>query len=402
VDKDSSYVVEFVCLGVHKKFEFTSAVTYNTSTTPIHKHPRKMSTTLYTGPTGCGKTFKAITDAKSFVIAVPCRQLAYEIYWDYPQIERIDTGEVHMGNASGNHVCVYENLTGDVVTQDTLIIDEAHYINDVDRGRDLYDKILKNKQAGKNIILLTATDTLSSVVKRDLSVKEVRLKPFGSAPKKKEVSPHVFAKKVEGGMSAIVFTKYTPDQTSIWHYAQAFGIEQESIGMLSANTPSYDRVKTQLDFKQGKLQVVIATNVLAQGLNFPAQGVLIKYNQYDDWEVITQKIGRVARPLSGLKEGYYCLQVMPQKEKKVGLPPRSYRQAKVYFRPSGKKVDIAQWGFSQHEVPSGLANYKEFKYGSRFLRVLQDKLGPLEPQELQAIEFLYRQSELLEELLKSR
>ncbi len=361
-----------------------------------------MPTMLYTGSTGCGKTYKAINSASNFVIAVPCRQLAYEIYWDYSQVDRLDTGELHMGSPTGNQACVYENLTDHVITQDVLIIDEAHYINDEDRGRDLYEKIMHNKRAGKKIILLTATDTLSTQVKKDLGVKEVKLPRQKDAPKKLEISLGEFSQKVHRGMKTIVFSKYTPNNYDVLKYAQYFDIKESNISVLSANTPSYDRVKTQLDFKNGKLQVVIATNVLAQGLNFPAEGVLIEYNQWDDWEVITQKLGRVARPLSGLSKGYYCLQNIPDKKKKEGIPPRSYRKAKTYVRPSGAKLDIENWGFTQHEVPIGLESYKDYKYGSRFLQTLQKKCGALEENEYLASEFLSEQSILLKELLSKR
>lgn len=360
-------------------------------------------TKLYTGGTGCGKTYKAITEATSFVIAVPCRQLAYEIYWDYPsQVSRVDTGEVHMGDTHGNQVCVYENLPDGVIDQDTLIVDEAHYLNDSDRGGALFEKILVNKQAGKEIVLLTATDTLSDEVKEMLGVEEIELQPFYEVPEKVELAFPQFCEKVRGGMAAIVFTKYTPDDREIEYYADAFGLDEDSIGVLSANTPSYERVKTQLDFKRGKLQVVIATNVLAQGLNFPAQGVLIEYNEWDGWEIVTQKLGRVARPLFGLREGYFCLSEMPGKYKNRGVPQKAERKATTYWRPSGAEVDISGWGFMEHEVPSRLWNYKDFKYAYRFLRELEGRLDSLESAEQEAFDFLEEQSALVRELLEER
>lgn len=362
-----------------------------------------MKTSLYTGDPGCGKTFRAIAEATSFVIAVPCRQLAYEIYWDYPKrISRIDTGEVHMGNSGGNHVCVYENLPLAVIDQDTLIVDEAHYLNDAERGGALFEKILLNKKAGKKIVLLTATDTLSDEVRGVLEVEEIELQPFASAPTKIEISFGEFCDKVKAGMTTIVFTKFTPGENDVEYYAEAFGIESSCFGVLSAQTPTFERVETQLKFKTGKLQVVIATNVLAQGLNFPAQGVLIEHNEWDDWEIVSQKVGRVARPLFGIREGYYCLTAMPTKYKKRGLPENIEREACRYARPSGTGVDITGWGFMEHEVPYNLGNYKYFKYSYRFLRALAERLGKLEAEEQSAMDFLKEQSEKLVSLLAKR
>lgn len=360
-----------------------------------------MKTKLYSGAPGCGKTFKAVTEATSFVIAVPCRQLAYEIYWDYKKVSRIDTGEVHMGDV-GNQVCVYENLPYGVVVQDTLIVDEAHYLNDPERGGALFEKILLNKQAGKEIIFLTATDTLSDEVKEVLEVEETELPPFGDVPEKVELEFDAFCEKVKAGMTAIVFTKYMPSESDLSHYAECFGIGEDDIGMLSANTPSFERVKTQFDFKRGVVQVVIATNVLAQGLNFPAQGVLIEYNEWDDWEIVTQKLGRVARPLFGLREGYFCLSKMPEKYKSRGVPEKTEREAVAYERPSGESVEIAGWSFMEHEIPRGFGSYKNFKYSYRFLRELKERLGSLEPAEQTGFNFLEEQAALLRELLSTR
>lgn len=378
-------------------------------------------TKLYTGGTGCGKTYMAITEATSFVIAVPCRQLAYEIYWDYPsKVSRVDTGEVHMGDLLGNQVCVYENLPDGVIYQDTLIVDEAHYLNDPDRGGALFEKILVNKQAGKEIILLTATDTLSDEVKEMLGVVETELQPFCEVPEKVELDFPQFCEKVRAGMTAIVFTKFTPNNRAIEYYAEVFELSGDLIGVLSANTPSYERVKTQLDFKRGKLQVVIATNVLAQGLNFPAQGVLIEYNEWDDWEIVTQKLGRVARPHFGLREGYFCRSGMPMKNKKKGVPEKIEREAEVYYSPLGY-VDISNWGFFEHEIPrfswvetwdfdndsEGEPeccgwDYQGMKYSHRFLKRLQKEGLELHPFEQEALDFLEGQARLLKELLSQR
>jgi hypothetical protein len=362
-----------------------------------------MKTLLYTGVPGCGKTFRAIVEAKSFVIAVPCRQLAYEIYWDYPmQISRIDTGEVHMGDSGHNQVCVYENLPFGVIDEETLIVDEAHYLNDRQRGGALFEKILLNLKAGKRIVLLTATDTLSDEVREMLEVEEVELQPFAQVPAKVEIDFDEFCAKVKAGMSAIVFTKFTPGQNDIDYYADKFGVDASNIGMLSAQTPTFERVEAQLKFKTGKLQVVVATNVLAQGLNFPAQGVMIEHNEWDDWEIVSQKVGRVARPLFGINEGYYCLSEMPTKYKKRGLPENTERQACEYIRPSGVEVDISGWGFMAHEVPYNLAGYKSFKYSYRFLRILAERHGNLEAAEQAALDFLIEQSAKLRELLAKR
>jgi hypothetical protein len=366
----------------------------------------KAITELYTGPTGCGKTFTAITETeakgKSFLMLVPCRQLAYEIFYDYPQVSRVDTGEVHFGDRYGNCVCVYEGLGDEVIMQDTLIVDEAHYLNDKDRGGALFEKILINRRAGKEIILLTATDTLSREVKAILNVQEIVLQPFTDVPEKIGIGVGEFCRKVKAGMSAIVFTKFVPKADEVAWYLERFGLDTSSVGVLSADTPSFERVTTQFDFKSGKLQVVIATNVLAQGLNFPAQGVLIEYNEHDDWALVTQKLGRIARPLSGLKTGYYSVKKIPKRCEAKGVPQKIERGTNVYIRPAGDSVDISEWGFMLHEVPTDVHMYKNYKYGYRFLRELKHRTRYLEQEEKEALEFLKTQQALLCDLFEKR
>jgi hypothetical protein len=366
------------------------------------------TTKLYTGGTGCGKTYKAITESKSFVIAVPCRQLAYEIFWDYSQITRIDTGEVHMGDLLGNGVCVYENLPDGPIMQDTLIVDEFHLINDHQRGGALLDKILANKAAGKEIKLLTATDTVSAEVKTLLEISIIELQPFTTPPTKVELDDEDFCAKVKAGMTAIVFTKYLSKESDVSYYAEKFGISEDKIGLVTGQTLSYDRLKTQLDFKAGLLQVVIATNVLAQGLNFPAQGVLIEYNSWDSWADVEQKKGRVARPTFGETVGYFHVSYveesgdLPHKQQSWGVPEKAEREAVSYYRPSGDRIDIVGWGFMAHEVPSDFYEYKSYRYSYRFLRALSQMTGSLESDEQTALDFMEEQSFKLRGLLSQR
>ncbi len=363
-----------------------------------------MAIRLYTGPTGCGKTFFAIrTVGKGrFVILVPCRQLAYGIYLEYPEITGLDTGEVHLGNMFGNRVCVYENLGAQVIPQATLIVDEAHYLNDPERGAALLETILVNAKAGKEIILLTATDTISDELRTLLDIEEVALEPFQPEVEKIQIDQQEFARRVHAGMYSLVFTKHAPDERDRQYYAQRFRIDPELVGVVSANTPSYERLRTQIDFTERRLQVVVASNVLAQGLNFPAQGVLVEYNEYDDWEVVTQKIGRIVRPLEGYTQGFFALLWMPEKKMRKGLPVRIERSPQWYYRPSGRRIFVWDWGFQEHQVPTSFDQYTDYKYSRAFLEELFLRANVLEAEEAAALAFLEEQERLIRTLLPKR
>lgn len=361
-------------------------------------------TLLYTGGTGCGKTYKAVTESDDFVITVPCRQLAYEVWWDYQhKIGRIDTGEVHFSDGPSNRVCVYENLSeDDVIEQGTLIVDEAQYLNDPDRGGALLQKVINNRAAGKQIILLTATDTLSNEVKQLLNVKKVEVKPFVPPPKKVRLDRVRFANRVYAGMQTIVFCRRIPTDWHVDYYAKLFGIDKENIATLSSDTPSFERLSVQIAFKQAEIQVVLATNLLAQGLNFPAEGVWIEHDPRDTWSLVQQKIGRVARPHFGMTEGYYCINRIPQPQKHYGIPDIIEETAVGYWRPSGERIDISTWGFLGHEVPTVAHGYRGIKYARRFLCTLERETGHLEPEEREALDFLEVEEAKIASLLLER
>ena len=349
---------------------------------------------MLTGDTGCGKTFHAIKMAKekgSFVVAVPCRQLAYEIFLDYPSIESLRTGEVSIGRSPKNTVCVYESLYNLNTNHKTLIVDECHYLNDPQRGGELFE-FIDNWQG--DVILCTATNTLSDEVMEYFSVEEIELQPLQKT-EKKEISINDFIEKVQNGMQAIVFTKYVPSITDKMKYENLFGVK---CGLISADTPTLQRVKTQIDFRDKKLQVVLSTNVLAQGVNFPAEGVYIEYNEYDSWEIITQKIGRVARPFKSNGIGYYCLSYIPNKSKNSGLPQKNISIAERYRRKSGI-INIEDWNIRQHELPWS-DQYRGFKYSLKFLRKLRDK--GLSNREAEMLCFLENQNKMLNRFLKRK
>ncbi len=360
---------------------------------------------LYKGETGCGKTYEAIMKSESFAIVVPCRQLAYEIFWDYPaKISRIDTGEVHIGDESGNRVYVYENLPEEPIDQQTLIIDEAQFLNDTQRGGELLQKVFNNYSAGKTIILLTATDTISDAVKKALCVKEIKLLPFTSVPLKLQLDEVRFANRVFEGLATLVFCRGIPTETDIARYAKKFGIDPENISTISSSTPSFERFQKQINFKNGTLKVLLATNVLAQGLNFPAQCVYIEFDPRDTWELIQQKIGRLSRPGYGMKDCYYCIDRyrMPRREVSHGFPDIVEEWALQYTRPSGEVVDVSGWEFRGHEIPSEYVGYRSVKYSRRFLYELEHRTGFLETAEKDAQDLLSDQSSKLEELLLKR
>jgi len=282
----------------------------------------KKDVTLITGPTGSGKTYNAIVNAvhTEFIIAVPCRQLAYEIYISY-KLDYVSTGEVNHGDRDGSRkVMVYESIPTDY--KGHLIVDEAHLLMDESRGRDLLESCLK----ASSLTLMTATDSMSKKVKKALKINNVIRLESNDVVEKKEVSVDTFIERVSNGVPSILFTKYAPDEGYVQHMSELTGLPVSKIGLMSANILSADRLSTQLKFLSGDITLVISSNVLAQGVNFPAMNVLIEFNEWDDPEIVEQKIGRIGRPGFdlGVSNATYALQAVREKVKrKKGIPEKN-------------------------------------------------------------------------------
>jgi superfamily II DNA/RNA helicase len=143
----------------------------------------------------------------------------------------------------------------------------------------------------KEIILLTATDSLSDELKKQLNVKVENLKPWKEVERiQLENEDEMLNLVEEENLSVLVFTKYKPDEDTLEEYADYFNIPLDESALIHADVPTSERIKTQLAFKEGKLRLVVSSNVLAQGVNFPADLVVIEYNEYDEPELIHQKI----------------------------------------------------------------------------------------------------------------
>jgi hypothetical protein len=78
---------------------YGNPVVVETKEIDLNRIPENAKIKMYVGGTGSGKTYRAINENDNCIIAVPTRQLAYEIMLDYPDVKEIHTGEVHLSNS---------------------------------------------------------------------------------------------------------------------------------------------------------------------------------------------------------------------------------------------------------------------------------------------------------------
>jgi len=356
---------------------------------------KDFSIKMFTGETGCGKTYNSIKycveNNKSFVIIVPTRQLACDIKLDYKEINNIYTGEVSICNDKPNTVCVYENLNDEILKKhEVLIVDEAHYIGDYQRGAFLLDNVIKAINLDKEIIFLTATDTISKKTKEILNIQVEKLPTFKKI-KKYLIDIDEVNDLVKKDKNVIVFVKYAPTYDTLLKYCNRFGIPVSKTNLMTTDTETSERLKTQIDFKNGKLQMIISTNVLAQGVNLPADIVVIEYNEYDDYEIVKQKAGRAGRPQFS-DRAYIVHHNVPYKFCKPSISKKQEEIAIFY-----KSNFIYDLQIPTFQIPTHFTSYSGYKYSFNFLEKI-NKLGLCSKQEQKALKKLYKEQEKVKEL----
>ena len=370
VDKVSDNVVN-IC--EYKDEYMNCSLVEKTIELNYEKLPKDKDVTLLVWWTWTWKTYKAITENDNFIMAVPTRQLAYEVYLDYENVWNVDTWEIHKNWNAWERVVVYESLNRDDIDKvDTLIIDEAHFLNDAQRWTQLLDNLLYAIYKNKKIVLLTATDTISEDLKNVLDIKTEELSPFKKINRKELETEEEFLEKINEGKTTIIFTKYAPTEETVDYYSEMLWVDRSKMDYLSADVPSSDRIKKQMKFKNWETQIMISSNVLAQWVNFPAELVMIEYNERDDWEIVNQKIWRAGRP-QFTDKAYYYLYDMPAKCINNRKPDiRTTEFVSKYRGIDFSKYEIQKFEMLKIEDWMDIDDipYSKFKYSKKYLNAV--------------------------------
>lgn len=244
---------------------------------------------IYTGPTGCGKTFQAFNRLKKetkIIYVAPCRQLVYETAMKYGGLsDGVITSDMKMRPDAKRSFRTYECVSfNDLRHTDVFIVDEAHFMMDKDRGAYLCSLIKFADKIGKTVVLLSAT--MNFTIKNG---KYISLPPRGEEFKKERISLDDAIDRARNGVPTLIFHSRRSDCGDI---AEFLGIEGV---VITADTSVADRVKLVEKFNKGEVTLMEATNAMAQGVNVPCENLINYYNSYDSAEVIIQKFGRLGR-----------------------------------------------------------------------------------------------------------
>ncbi|MBK5964797.1 DEAD/DEAH box helicase [Thiocystis minor] len=102
----------------------------------------------------------------------------------------------------------------------------------------------------------------------------------------------------------MVFVNTKREADRVWGYLQGNGI---NTAVLSGDVPQSKRLKLLRDFTEGRLPVLVGTDVAARGLHIPDVTHVVNYDLPEDPEDYVHRIGRTARAgAAGDAIGFVC------------------------------------------------------------------------------------------------
>ncbi len=131
------------------------------------------------------------------------------------------------------------------------------------------------------------------IVKIESEITADRIEEIGFMPSNDEKIPLLLGIiKKAGDDKGVVFlnTKHMAEKVEAWLLANDF-----KCALLSGDVPQKKRERLLNDFKDGKRNILIATDVAARGLHIPDVNYVINFDLPNDAEDYVHRIGRTAR-----------------------------------------------------------------------------------------------------------
>jgi len=222
-----------------------------------------------------------------------------------PQIKRIPKADIAIGTPGrirdliGREAIYFDNLK-------YLVLDEADRMLDMGFEEDLNAIISELPEKRKNLLFsATISYRIQGLAKSYLNNPfiirlENRIDPKKlkqsfyeiSGRKKFSLLLHLLSKTEYEGMISVIFCRTK-------HMTQTLADELWKNGVraraLNGNMTQAQREKTLKDFKEGKANVLIATDVASRGLHIENISHVFNYDVPTDEETYTHRIGRTAR-----------------------------------------------------------------------------------------------------------
>jgi ATP-dependent DNA helicase RecG len=270
---------------------------------------------------------------------------------------RIKSGDVQL--VIGTHAVIQEAV--EFHRLGLAIIDEQHKFGVVQRG------LLKRKGENPDVLVMTATPiprTLAMTIYGDLDVSLIDEMPPGRMPVETKVFPESARGKVyriveeevrKGRQAFIVYPLVEEseklqlkDATRMAEHLQKDVFSDFRIGLLHGRMKSEEKEAIMMEFKGGRIQILVATTVIEVGIDIPNASVMVvEHAERFGLSQLHQLRGRIGRGRYPSK----CLLVAQY---------RSSEEAKVRLRAMERTTD----GFQIAEEDLALRGPGEF-FGTR-------------------------------------
>jgi ATP-dependent DNA helicase RecG len=198
--------------------------------------------------------------------------------------DRIGRGDVQL--VIGTHAVIQEAV--EFHRLGLAIIDEQHKFGVVQRG------LLKKKGASPDVLVMTATPiprTLAMTIYGDLDVSMIDEMPPGRMPVETKVFPESARERVyriveeevrKGRQSFIVYPLVEEsekldlkDATRMAEHLQKDVFPGFKIGLLHGRMKSDEKESIMMEFKEGKIQILVATTVIEVGIDIPNASIMV-------------------------------------------------------------------------------------------------------------------------------
>lgn len=221
-----------------------------------------------------------------------------------PQIDRLRAGAEIATACPGRLLDLMERRAVSLNSIEILVLDEADRMFDMGFLPDIR-RILKALPAGRQTLLFSATMPLeirglaNDILKNPISVEIGDSRPVETVSH--AAYPVDSSRKVEfltkilrqsGGGKVLVFTRTK-------HRAKKLALQLHNAGFaatsLQGNLSQTRRQEAMDHFRSGKVQVLVATDIAARGIDVSGISHVINYDLPDTADAYTHRIGRTGR-----------------------------------------------------------------------------------------------------------
>jgi ATP-dependent DNA helicase RecG len=198
--------------------------------------------------------------------------------------DRIRRGDVHL--VIGTHAVIQEAV--EFHRLGLAIIDEQHKFGVVQRG------LLKKKGENPDVLVMTATPiprTLAMTIYGDLDVSVIDEMPPGRMPVETKVFPESAREKVyrtveeevrKGRQAFVVYPLVEEsekldlkDATRMAEHLRKDVFPEFQVGLLHGRMKSDEKEAIMMEFKEGKIKILVATTVIEVGIDIPNASVMV-------------------------------------------------------------------------------------------------------------------------------